>query len=162
MASGYILKHPTTASAGSPTAGGPWIYLAVDSVTMPLTNKVIRVDRPDQDQKFRRRANREKKVTLRVNLAGRSGEVGVDSGAGITGGGKLLQEKLEEAWQNWKASGAVRLVLGTDSSGVQRVFDGIVENVTIDWNPAKGEDDADGGAGVRGATVNFLIGSVSA
>lgn len=161
MASGYILKHPTTASAGSPTAGGPWLYLAVTKVTMPLTNKVIRLDRPDNDQRFRRRANREKKITLQLDLAGKSGEVGVDTGGGIAGGGKLLQEKLEEAWQNWKASGAVRLVLGTDSSGGARIFDGIIENVTVDWSPASGEDDADGGAGVRHATLNFLVGTVS-
>lgn len=161
MPSTYILKHPTTAGAGSPTAGGPWIYLAVTKVTMPLTNKIIRIDRPDADQRFRRRANREKKITLQVELAGKTGEVGVDTGGGITGGGKLMQEKLEEAWQNWKSSGAVRLVLGTDSSAAQRIFDGIIENITVEWSPAQAEDSADGDAGVRRATINFLVGTVS-
>jgi hypothetical protein len=154
----YNIQHPNT-KGGTPNAGQPHIHFLVTQVTFPHTHNLIASKRPDQDPRVRKRARRERKVTLLGKaIATADGSTGVRTGAGDpSGSGKAVLEALETAWSAWKDSGAARLQLGTKDDGTAKTYDGIIENFTPEWKP-EDSDDVDDVKEVR-FTLTFLVAS---
>lgn len=160
MPSVFILKHPTTAGAGAPTAGGPWVYFVCKKVSFVHANSLNKMPRPNADVRMRRRATRVRSINLigeavADDLSPR--EVGVDSGAGVTGTGKTIMETLETAVNTWKDSGAIRLQIGLKEDGSAKFFDGLIDGITFDWEPERADEEVK----AFRFTMQFTIGTVS-
>lgn len=156
MPSTYNLSH-----SSGPSASHPTIYLLVEEVASPQTLKFIRVERPDQDVKGRKRAKRDRKIQLigtcaKPNVTGISG---LDVGAGFAEKtGLEMYEALENALLTWKNSGSTTVQIGKTSAGAAKTHTGFIESINWSWKPSK--DDIDGDE-QRRFTITFVIGSVA-
>lgn len=152
----YNIQHPTT-KGGTPTVAAPWIYFVVEKVNFSHTHRLFTAPRPNQEARLRKRAFRERKLTLLcMAIETSGGSTGVrTSAADPSGTGKNIVEELETAWASWKDSGSIRLQVGTKDDGMAKTYDGLIENITFEWSPAGADDEVKS----AGFVLNFIVAS---
>lgn len=154
MPSEYVLSH-----SSGPSGTHPTMYLIVEQVASPQSLKHYLMERPETDIRGRKRAKRNRRITLIGTAAqpAESGLTGLNSGAGLVNStGLQVFDALENALLNWHTSGTTTLQVGVNGSGAAKTYTGFIENIDWHWKPDK--DDA---PGVRRFTLTFVIGTVT-